>query len=209
MKYYFLIPLLALSFITNSVFAQNQLVLTQGVNLHLVNGKEFKPDGTLLNRSNIVYLNEGTNQLVVSYTAEVKNGSDYELETSNPMIISFTLNNQAGKFNLPVIKTESDMRRFSHSQNWSLRDSNKKNIPLDLVPLPLKGFRIGVDYEREIERYNRKNNIVSADKITESIIPLETVSVESTEQAVILKMLEHWYRIASPKTQQQFLDAIK
>lgn len=196
-------------FVSTSVIAASQLTLTDGVNLLVLNGKNYIAEGSIFDLSTTVALPEGKNQLVLSYTVEVKKGSEVELETSDPVIISFIVDNQKLRFNLPVIQSEKQFRDFNQQRNWVLRDGNQNNIELDIDALPLKGFRIGVDFEREVERYNKTHNIVVLNQISDKVAPLGVVDSHSSEQAVILKMLQHWYQLASPETQQAFIRSMK
>lgn len=209
MKMYIKLLLLPMVLASSSLFAASQLTLTEGVNLLVINGEKFQSEGSFLNRSNSIALQEGENQLLISFTAEIKKGSETELESSDPVVVSFKVDNQNVSFDAPEIKSQSHMRSFNQKQNWILKDSKQNVIELSVTLLPLKGFRIGVDYEREMERYNRKNNINVANNLSNKIAPAVVVDADATEQAVILKMLQNWYQLASPETQQQFLQSIK
>ncbi len=197
-----LIPLSNIVF-ANFAFAASTLELSQGINLHVLNGKAYHPSGTLFNRDNRVDLKAGKNQLLLSYTAEIKNGTEYELESSDPVVMSIEASQQTLHFTLPTIKTAHQMRQFNSDQSWLLRTSDGELLAIEIKPLALKGFRIGIDYEQAMREFNQQH---SPHQLTKALAP--EAEITAAEQAVILKMLQHWYQLATPETQATFREEL-
>lgn len=196
--------LATLSFILASIslHAANSLSLGEGVSLIAVNGKEMST-GSLLKGTSSIELPNGSNQLLVNYTAEIKRGNDYELEQTAPTVISFSSANQIIELKAPKITTERDLERFNKKQNWIIT-ADQKALAFKAEYLPLNGFRIGVNYERELADFNQNSGVNSPTPDTQ-MIDLGG----DNEQKLILQMLHHWYKLASPQSRNLFLKSIQ
>lgn len=73
---------------------------------------------------------------------------------------------------------------------------------------PLEGFRLGINYNEELKKFNRSET-PAAINLNHNLLPIDSSDPSSTEQLVILKMLKHWYNIATPETQNRFLQGLK
>ncbi len=100
---------LATLFSSSFVFAENILNLSEGVNLLAINGKEAKSP-SFFNDQSAYKLPNGINQIVVSYTAEIKNGSEYELEYTNAFVLLFDQKDEQLLIAAPEIKKIKDIK---------------------------------------------------------------------------------------------------
>lgn len=198
---------------TTSSFANNTLSLGEGVNLHAVNGNDDLK--ALMQDSRALKLPNGNNQLVVSYTAEIKNGGDYELEQTHPSVITFESHDQTIKLTAPKIRTELQIKKFNQTLNWNLNTA-QKSIPYAADILPIKGFRLGVNYARELAIFNRSDKPAASSELSSvdpTIISTSTNKQLSNKQLsnaqVRLIVLKSLYQQASDETKQEFLKFLK
>ena len=198
----------SLFFLSSAAFAENTLQLDEGVNLLAVNGKEVNTEG-LFNRQNKFPIPDGSVQLLVSYTAEIEKGSDSELETSHPNVLTFTAKQQQLSLSAPKIKSEGDLTKFNKQKNWVLLQSNNQPLEFKAAKLPVGGFMLAVDYENELRKFNQSGDAAAVKVNTEKLTPQITVDADTTEQEVIYRMLKQWYDLASPETQKRFLNSVK
>lgn len=187
------------------VMADNQLILGEGIKVHAINGSESISSFFSNDRS--LNLPDGNNQLLVSYTAEIRNGSDYELEQSHPSVLLFSSEKQSITLKAPEIITTRQLEHFNRELNWKL-ESDQKPIQFNAELLPLKGFRLGIDFERELADFNRSNN-----SATQHVSVIETPSVvkgdKVTDEQMKLILLKSLYQQASPETQEAFKSFIQ
>lgn len=199
------IALLVTLISASHVMADNRLILGEGIKVHAINGSEKVSSFFSNDRS--LNLPDGNNQLLVSYTAEIKNGSDYELEQSHPSVLLFSSEKQNLTLKTPEIKTSRQLESFNRELNWIL-ESGKESIPFKAALLPLKGFRLGIDFERELADFNRSNSNASQ-QIT-VIEPLSVAQGEKiTDEQMRLILLKSLYQQASPETQKAFKSFIQ
>lgn len=189
-------------------YADNMLHLSEGISLLAINGKTENVDKGLFNKQSRFSLPKGENQILITLTSEIKKGSDIELETSDPAVITFTVTNQTLTLAAPKILTENAMNTFNKELNWTLTNSDGENVVFKTELLPFKGFRLGIDYNEELKKFNRSKK-TAAINLNHNLLPIEPGDPAATEQAVILKMLKHWYYIATPETQSRFLQELK
>lgn len=189
-------------------YADNMLHLSEGISLLAINGKTENVDKGLFNKQSRFSLPKGENQILITLTSEIKKGSDIELETSDPAVITFTVTNQTLTLAAPKILTENAMDTFNRELNWTLTNSDGENVVFKTELLPLKGFRLGIDYNEELKKFNRSKK-PAAINLNHNLLPIDSGDPAATEQAVILKMLKHWYNIATPETQSRFLQELK
>ncbi|TBW46916.1 DUF2057 domain-containing protein [Marinobacter halodurans] len=186
-------------------YSESILKLGEGVNLFAINGKEIpKGSGFLSTKSEFSLPDSGTNQILVSYTADIKNGDSYELEESELSVIKFAASDQQITLSAPSISSTKQLEAFSTHLNWSLTTSDNTPVSYKVNRLPLEGFRIGVDYEQKLSEFNRTSAEAAIPPAEAIAPPVEPIDAHDTEQAVILKMLQHWYKLASPETREKF-----
>lgn len=197
-----------LIFLSSSALAENKLQLGEGVNLIAVNGQEVNTEG-LFNRQNLFPLPDGAVQLLVTYTAEIKKGSDTELETSQPNVLTFEVQQQTLTLSAPRIKSENDLEAFNKQKNWILTQAGNKAVAFKAAQLPVSGFLLAVDYEDALRKFNNSGNEAAIVPSVEHLAPTVRADANATEQEVIYRMLKQWYDLASPATQKRFLESVK
>ena len=193
---------------TTSSFANNTLSLGEGINLHAVNGNDNLK--ALLQDSQTLKLPNGNIQLVISYTAEIINGGDYELEQTHPSVITFESRDQSIKLTAPRIRSELQIKKFNQTLNWNLHSANQA-IPFKADLLPLKGFRLGVNYARELALFNHSNKSAARKELSaiEPTIFSANANNALSDAQVRLIVLKSLYQQASDETKQEFLKFLK
>ncbi|WP_203142747.1 YccT family protein [Marinobacter mangrovi] len=190
-------------------YSESILKLGEGVNLFAINGKEIsKGNGFFSTKNEFSLPDSGTNQILVSYTAEIKNSDSYELEDSDLSVVKFAASDQQITISAPSISSTKQLETFNAHFNWSLKTSDNTPVSYKVNPLPLEGFRLGVDYEQKLSEFNRTSAAAAITPAETIAPPVEPIGADDTEQAVILKMLQHWYKLASPETREKFKDSL-
>ncbi len=197
-----------LIFLSSSALAEHKLQLGEGVNLIAVNGQEVNTEG-LFNRQNLFPIPDGAVQLLVTYTAEIKKGSDTELETSHTNVLTFEVQQQTLSLSAPRIKSENDLEAFNKQKNWILTQAGNKAVAFKAAQLPVSGFLLSVDYEDALRKFNNSGNEAAIVPSVEHLTPTVRADANATEQEVIYRMLKQWYDLASPATQKRFLESVK
>ncbi len=207
----FLVTYLYSSFI----FAENILNLSDGVNLIAVNGKEAE-NGGFLNNKSAYALPNGTNQIVINYTAEIKNGSEYELEYSNAFVLLFEQQDKTLFLSAPKINKIKDIKALENSGAWILTDNNGQEINYKVSLIKNSGFQLSRDYERELEDFNKTDAAAALPK--PPLFDSKNVMINpatannnntSAKENMPAKMLMFWYNQADEKTRNSFKEFIK
>jgi hypothetical protein len=187
--------------------AEKILKLGEGVNLFAINGKEIsKESGFFSVKDELPLPDDAINQILVSYTADIKRGNSYDLEQSDLFVIKFSAPEQQLTINAPEISSTYQLDAFNKEMNWSLKASDDTPITYDVAPLPIKGFRLGVDYERELKKFNQTSATAATLSTDERELPFSTrvTNAPEAQQAFILENLQHWYKLATPDTREKF-----
>lgn len=206
---------LTLLTITHSASADNTLHLGDGVNLIAVNGKELNSE-SFFGDSSQYRLPNGINQILVNYTAEIKKGSDYELESSNASVILFKIKDAIIHLQAPEIKRLKDLSTFEEGQNWILRDGVGKPLPFKSNLIKRSGFQLSRDYEQELEDFNKTNsqaalpqkNIFSNSQINTQITNHVKNNKNISKENIAAQMLIYWYNQADERTRESFKEII-
>lgn len=176
-----------------------------------VNGESL---GFTLLKENDLELNNGINQLVVRVEKLVV--SEYgEREKYNSVPIIITFDSQDS--DLELLTTQEITRTkqstaFDKNPNLILKNT-KTNIEIEIIQqnvLPSAGG-ITRDYEKEIARFNKKNNI---ELNTASEVAIASVGQQKKIESVKTsksnskntEMLEYWYDKASDTERSVFID---
>ncbi len=201
------------TFLSFNAFAEVQLELGEGINLLAVNGEEVSSDSFFAGKTS-ARLPEGTNQILVNYTAEINPGDDSELEATTPMVVLFQSSEPVIHLSAPDIKSKLDLKRFEKSMAWNLNDSSGKKIPYKSNLLVKKGFQLSRDYEDELEEFNMSNADAALPK-TRIISPAEVNQTGKAQKNQVnenknmaMEMLIYWYNQADEKTRRSFKDLI-
>ncbi len=201
---------------SSSLVADVRVQFEEGISVLALNGKEVTSE-SLFSGSDVVELNDGLNQLLVQYTAELKKSADdFELETTDSFVLLFDVKNVALVLKAPLIRNEGDVDAFNRSGDWRLLDTNGVAQVIKVSPLKKDGFQLSRDYERELEEFNLTDSAAAlpyervvglADKS-----PLPAVNSQSgnnsqsksSEMNMSEKMLRYWYNQADSETRKRF-----
>ncbi|WP_415896710.1 DUF2057 family protein [Neptuniibacter sp. QD72_48] len=197
---------------SNYSYADNTLLLEEGVNLIAVNGSEVNSD-KLFNGRNNYKLPNGSNQILVNYTAEVKKSGDFEIEKSKAFVLLFESNNSQISLAAPVIERIKDLEKFEQNKNWILKNSAGQNIPFKVNIIEKDGFQLSRDFEEELEKFNQSNAIASLPK-RKITLPYNTNNKQTKnsvikKESMTMEMLIYWYNQADLNTRNSFKELIK
>lgn len=209
-KLYSAILLTSLSIFSGNSFADITLNMGEGIRLIAVNGEELKNE-SLFSGASEVQLTNGTNQILVNYTAEIKPGDDSELEVTQPAVILFTANNAELSLSAPTMKSLNDVEQFEKDLNWKLINTSGQPVPYKTSLLIKDGFQLSRDYEDELEEFNMssanaalpKRKIFSPEEVKQSD---KKSQIDNKNMA--MDMLIYWYNQADEKTRRSFKELI-
>jgi len=202
---------LATLFSSSFVFAENTLNISDGVNLLAINGKEAKSSG-FFNDSSSYNLPNGTNQIVVSYTAEIKNGSEYELEYSNAFVLLFDQKDEQLLLATPEIKKIKDIKALEEKGNWILTAKSGQPVDYKVSLIKNDGFQLSRDYERELEDFNKTDAaaalpnkpLFNPNQLTKNNTAKAKNNNTNAKENMPAQMLIFWYNQADEETKQSF-----
>jgi len=197
---------------SNYSYADNTLLLDEGVNLIAVNGSEVNSE-KLFNGSDKYKLPDGLNQILVSYTAEVKKGGDFEIEQSKAFVLLFESTNSQISLSAPVIERMKDLDAFEENKNWILKSSAGKDISYKANIIEKGGFQLSRDFEVELEKFNQSNAVASLPK-SKITLPNKANKKQKNNTAIkkenmAMEMLIYWYNQADLNTRNSFKELIK
>lgn len=194
-------------------YAEVQLEVGEGINLLAVNGEEVE-SGSLFSSKTSARLPNGTNQILVNYTAEIKPGDDSEFEVTKPSVILFKTDASELYLNAPKMKSLRDVERFEKNLNWNLRDQNGNPILFKSALLIKEGFQLSRDYKNELKEFNMSNSTAALTK-TRIISPAEVKNSQNPQHSqakqnknMTMDMLIYWYNQADEKTRRSFKELI-
>ncbi|EEQ8052842.1 DUF2057 family protein [Escherichia coli] len=180
-----------------SVFATT-LRLSTDVDLLVLDGK--KVSSSLLRGADSIELDNGPHQLVfrVEKTIHLSN-SEERLYISPPLVVSFNtqLINQVN-FRLPRLE---------------LLDGDATPIPVKLDILAITSTAKTIDYEVEVERYNKSAKRASLPQFATMMADDSTLlsgvseldAIPSQSQVLTEQRLKYWFKLADPQTRNTFL----
>jgi len=193
-----------------SAHADAKLQLGEGVNLLAVNGKEVSTDSFFPGK--IEYkLRSGQNQILVNYTAEVKKGSDTELEQSKLFVLLFEANSAQLVLKAPEIEQKKELKAFEDNKSWILKTATGKSVKFKANILDKSGFQLSRDYEYELEKFNKSNKKAALPRIKDVKENIENPTKEAKieDKNMAMEMLIYWYNQADQNTRNSFKDLIK
>ncbi|WP_415885416.1 DUF2057 family protein [Neptuniibacter sp. QD37_6] len=197
---------------TNHSYANNSLLLGEGVNLIAVNGEEINSD-SLFSSSTKHNLPNGLNQILVDFTAEIKKGDDFELEKTKAFVLLFESSDTKITLSAPLIERIKDLKEFEKNKNWTLKNSANKNISYKVNTIENSGFQLSRDFEEELEKFNRGNSVAALPKskinIPNNINNKETKNDVIKKENMAMEMLIYWYNQADLNTRKSFKELIK
>lgn len=181
--------------------AENRLITSEGISLLAINGASINKNGKFLSSQNTFSLPNGDNQLLVRYSADIKKGNEYELEETDPSVITFNAENKKITIRAPKITTERQVEAFNNQLNWIIKQHNNEDIAYKAEPLPLSGFRLGINYESVLRDYNHSKQLTIG--VSQNPQILNPKNQECSEQEILFTMLKQLYHHTSPETQQR------
>lgn len=195
--------------------ADNILNLGEGVNLIASNGKEVNTD-SFFNNSTTYNLPNGVNQILVNYTAEIKKGSEYEIEHTNAFVLLFESNDAELTISAPNIRKLSDISDFERSKSWSLVNKSGDQIDFTASVIEKNGFQLSRNYERELEDFNKtnsaaalpKNVLFHASQLTNQKHEAVNNNNSKAKENMPAQMLIFWYNQADEETRKSFKELI-
>lgn len=209
----FFVSLLGFS---SSLVADVKVQFEEGISVLALNGKEVTHD-SLFSGTDSVKLNDGLNQLLVQYTAELrKSADDFELENTDSFVLLFDAKNTALILKAPLIRNEDDVDAFNRSGDWRLLNASGVAQAIKISPLKKDGFQLSRDYERELKDFNLTDAVAALPY--ERVVGLADASplpaaksqsgnkdkANSSELNMPEKMLRYWYNQADSETRKRF-----
>ncbi|WP_325891943.1 YccT family protein [Grimontia sp. NTOU-MAR1] len=156
----------------NSLASVN-VELDRNVAQLVVNGEQT---GIFLNKQSKLELENGVNQLVIRVEKLVQSSNgEREKFNSKPVVLTFNAANSSLELTVDEkIDTTNQAREFDRAPKFIVREKNTGRVISNEQALLPSGGGITRDYEREVERYNKKNNII----LEESAVFLDEMSEE-------------------------------
>ena len=211
--------LVSLSLFGTPALADVNVEIEDGISVLALNGKEVTSK-SFLSGKDVLKLNDGVNQLLVQYTAEIKTSADdYELESTDPFVLLLDAADKQLVLKAPALKTEKDVVRFNQQANWRLVDREGKPLVLKTAALKKEGFQLARNYEYELAEFNMSgaeaalpNTRVVADMAAPAPAPvIRQASVDKASSAnktsevnMAEEMLRYWYNQADAETRKRF-----
>lgn len=205
------------AFFPSLVFGDITVQLNQGTNVVAVNGQAVE-QVNLFDGVGSLTLNNGKNQLVVEYTAEIEESADdFILETSETYVLLFEAEDTAITLTTPEISSQYELKKFNRSPQWQLIDSQGKSLPYTADILKKEGFQLARNYETELKAFNQSNSRAAAPELQIERHAFQqkpssgyaTAKPENTDQKMVGQMLQFWYQQADRNTQDKFKSWIK
>lgn len=193
-----------------SVFATT-LRLSTDVDLLVLDGK--KVSSSLLRGADSIELDNGPHQLVfrVEKTIHLSN-SEERLYISPPLVVSFNtqLINQVN-FRLPRPRMSGKLTILM--PRLELLDGDATPIPVKLDILAITSTAKTIDYEVEVERYNKSAKRASLPQFATMMADDSTLlsgvseldAIPPQSQVLTEQRLKYWFKLADPQTRNTFL----
>ena len=185
-----------------SVFATT-LRLSTDVDLLVLDGK--KVSSSLLRGADSIELDNGPHQLVfrVEKTIHLSN-SEERLYISPPLVVSFRL---------PRLENEREANHFDAAPRLELLDGDATPIPVKLDILAITSTAKTIDYEVEVERYNKSAKRASLPQFATMMADDSTLlsgvseldAIPPQSQVLTEQRLKYWFKLADPQTRNTFL----
>lgn len=204
--------------LSTSVYAENIIHLENGVNLLAVNGEEISSNSFFDGKTKFKAPN-GTTQLLMSYTVELQNGSETELEHSNSSVVLFKASNENLFISAPKITKQKHLEAFNKKINWNIKKQDGTTLNFKSAILKTSGFQLSRNYESELAAFNQSNSpaalrlkIDPPNNYKTAINKVQPNSNSSNTQNhnknMALEMLIYWYNQADARTRKSFKELI-
>lgn len=193
------------------------LHLSGDVDLLVMDGK--KVSGSLLRGADSIELDNGPHQLVFRLEKTVHTAShEQRLWISPALVVSFdTRDVSQVNFSLPRIETERESQRFDNAPHLQLLDGSANDIPVKIDILPVTDSANGLNYERDVRRYNRAGKTASMPRFVSMVADdsallsgiSELDAPVSHSQTLTEQRLKYWYQQADSTTRSRFMEWAK
>lgn len=189
------------------------LRLSSEVDLLVLDGK--KVSSSLLRGADSIELENGPHQVVfrVEKTIQMP-GHGERLYISPPLVVSFNtqLISQVN-FRLPSLLNERETAHFDAAPSLELLDGDAMPIPVKLDILAITSAAKPVDYEGEVERYNKSAKRASLPQFATMMADDSTLlsgvseldAIPPQSQVLTEQRLKYWFKQADPQTRNNFL----
>lgn len=194
------ILVIIISFISSVSLADVYVELDDGIEVLAHNGKEISSAREY--DRNSLRVNNGINQLLVEYNAEVKSSSnESEILNTGTYVISFEATDEHLLLTMPRLSSSKDFAGFKKAPKWLLSDNSgkKKNIKVD--ELIKEGFQLNRSYERELAYFNMTRSPAAV--LLSNELSINNINVFS-EMEMAGKMLRYWYINSTPEVRSSF-----
>lgn len=204
-------------FIPSVVFGDVTIKLNQGTDILAVNGKAVERS-SLFDSTGSLRLENGKNQIVVEYTAEIEESSDDSiLETSESYVLLFEAKDTEIKLQTPKITNHYDLKKFNQSPQWMLVDSQGRTLPYQSGILKKEGFQLARDYTAELMKFNQSGVAAAMPALRverhqfneQPVVKKSAEPASNADQKMIGEMLQYWYQQADEPTRNKFKSWIK
>ena len=197
--------------------ADNTLILPTTTRLLVIDGQ----DASDQSRTRELTLDNGRHQVVFQLRSLVRDGSESDMFTSSPYIMTFDLSgDQTFTVKAPTLRSRRDADNLTRSPNTQITLLNQqgKKTPFEFGVLNRRGLLIGGDIVRDVQEFNRADNPaamrtgsetahVAAGNSNKQVLSLSPISAgaSSTNQSTSEHMLQYWYNQANEETRARFL----
>ncbi len=140
--------------------------------------------------------------------------SEERLYISPPLVVSFNtqLINQVN-FRLPRLENEREANHFDAAPRLELLDGDATPIPVKLDILAITSTAKTIDYEVEVERYNKSAKRASLPQFATMMADDSTLlsgvseldAIPPQSQVLTEQRLKYWFKLADPQTRNTFL----
>ncbi|MCZ8857389.1 DUF2057 family protein [Escherichia albertii] len=195
-----------------TVFATT-LRLSSDVDLLVLDGK--KVSSSLLRGADSIELDNGPHQLVFRVEKTINLSANEErLYISPPLVVSFNtqLISQVN-FRLPRLENEREANHFDVAPRLELLDGDATPIPVKLDILVITSTKKTIDYEVEVERYNKSAKRASLPQFATMMADDSTLlsgvseldAIPPQSQVLTEQRLKYWFKLADLQTRNTFL----
>ena len=195
-----------------TVFATT-LRLSSDVDLLVLDGK--KVSSSLLRGADSIELDNGPHQLVFRVEKTINLSANEErLYISPPLVVSFNtqLISQVN-FRLPRLENEREANHFDVAPRLELLDGDATPIPVKLDILVITSTKKTIDYEVEVERYNKSAKRASLPQFATMMADDSTLlsgvseldAIPPQSQVLTEQRLKYWFKLADRQTRNTFL----
>ena len=195
-----------------TVFATT-LRLSSAVDLLVLDGKEVS--SSLLRGADSIELDNGPHQLVFRVEKTINLSANEErLYISPPLVVSFNtqLISQVN-FRLPRLENEREANHFDVAPRLELLDGDATPIPVKLDILVITSTKKTIDYEVEVERYNKSAKRASLPQFATMMADDSTLlsgvseldAIPPQSQVLTEQRLKYWFKLADLQTRNTFL----